>query len=117
MTNPGSEDGADYYRERDKEYGTSELRIPTVVQPQTDDDTAAPAPMTFGELMESLDIVPGILQMAQETSRPGSGHMRLGSLKLQSNSRIAGLEPAGGPDSPPLLIAKPVEPVSFYRCI
>ena len=117
LTQPGWEDAADYFRERDKKYGTAELRVPVVVQPQTDDDASAPPPTTFGELMERLDIVPGISQMPQGTSRPGSSHIQLGSVKPQSNKSIAGLEPAVEPDTSPLLKAKPVEPVSFYPCI
>jgi len=41
-------------------YGTSESMVPAVVKPQKDDNPAAPAPTTFGEHMECLDIVPGI---------------------------------------------------------
>ena len=43
------------------------MRVPDVVKPQTDDNAVAPALRTFGELMECLDIVPGILQMPQWT--------------------------------------------------
>ena len=68
LTQQGWEDAADYFRERDKMYGTTELRVPAVVQPQTMDDAPAPPPATFGELMESLDIVPGILQRPPGTS-------------------------------------------------
>ena len=70
LTQQGWEDAADYFGERDKKYGTSEFRVPVVVQPQTDDDTSAPPPTTFGELLERLDIVLGISPMAQGTSRP-----------------------------------------------
>ena len=105
LTQPGLEDAADYFRERDKKYGTAELRVPVVVQPQTDDGASAPPPTTFGELMERLDIVPGISQMPQGTSRPGSCHIRLGSVKPQSNTSISGLEPAVQPDTSPLLKA------------
>jgi len=38
LTEPGWEDAADYFRERDMKYGTTELRVPGVVQPQTMDD-------------------------------------------------------------------------------
>jgi len=117
LTQPGWEDAADYFRERDKKYSTAELRVPVVIQPQTDDGASAPPPTTFGERMERLDIVPGISQMAQGTSRPGSSHIRLSSVKPQSNTSISGLEPAVEPDTSPLLKAKPVEPVSFYPCI
>jgi len=117
LSQPGWEDAADYFRERDKKYGTTELRVPAVVQPQTNDNTLAPLPATFGELMESLDIVPGITQGPQGTSRPGSSHIRLGSVKPQSKSLLPGGEPAAEPDSSMLLKAKPIEPVSFYPCI
>jgi len=117
LTQRGWEDAADDFRERDKKYGSTELRVPAVVQPQTMNDAPAPLPATFGELMESLDIVPGISQRPQGTSRPGSSHIRLGSVKPQSQSSIPSGEPAAEPDSSMLLKAKPVEPVSFYPCI
>jgi len=67
LTQPGWEDAAEYFREQDKTYSTSELRVPAVVQPQTNNDAPTPPPTTFGESMESLDIVPGISQRPQET--------------------------------------------------
>jgi len=117
LTQLGWEDAANYFRERDKKYGTTELRVPAVVQPQTNDDAPAPPPATFGELMESLDIVPRISQRPHGTSRAGSSHIRLGSVKPQSKSSIPSGVPAAEPDSSTLLKAKPVEPVSFDPCI
>jgi len=117
LTQPGWEDAADYFRERDKRYGTAEFRVLVVVQPQTDDDASAPPPTTFAELMERVDIVPEILQMPQGTSQPGSSHIRVGSVKPQSNTSISGLEPAAVPDTSPLLNANPVVPETFYPCI
>jgi hypothetical protein len=117
LTQPGWEDAADYFRAQDKKYGTIQLRVPAVVQPQINDDALAPLPATFGELMESLDIVPGISQRPQGTSQPGSSHVRLDSVKPQAKSCIPGDEPAAQPDSSMLLKAKPIEPVSFYPCI
>jgi len=117
LTQPGWEDVADCFRERDKKYGTAELRVPEVVQPQTDDDASAPPPSTFGERMERLDIVPGISQMPQGTSRPGSSHIRLGSVKPQSNTTISCFEPGAEPDTLSLLKGKPDQPVSFNRCL
>jgi hypothetical protein len=117
LTQLGWEDAADYFRERNKKYGTAKLRVPVVVQPQTDDDASAPPPTPFGELMERLDIAPGISQMPQGISQPGSSHIRLGSVKPQSNMSISGLEPAAEPDTSRLLKAKPAERVSFYHCI
>ena len=73
--------------------------------------------------MESVDIVPGISQRPEGTSRPRSSHIRLGSVKPQSTSSIPSGNPAAEPDSSTLLKAKPVEPVSsvepvsFYPCI
>jgi hypothetical protein len=117
LTQPGWENAADYFRERDMKYSTFELSIPAVVQPQTDDNAPGPPPTSFGELMECLDIVARILQMLQWTSRPGSSHIRLGSQKLQLNTSIHCLEPATEPESSSLLKVKPVEPKSFYPCI
>jgi len=117
LTRPGWEDAPDYFREQEKKYDTTELRVPAIVQPQTMDDAPAPPPATFGEVMESLDNVPGISQKPQMTSRPGSSHIRLGSVKPQSKSSIPCGEPAAEPDSSMLLKAKPVDPVSFYPCI
>jgi len=123
LTQPGWEDAADYFRERDMKYATFELRVPAVIQPQTNDDAPAPQPTTFGELTDSVDIVPGISQRPQGTSWPGSSHISLGSVKPQSKSSIPSGEPAAEPDSSTLLKAKPVEPVSsvervsFHCCI
>jgi hypothetical protein len=117
LTQTGWEDAADYFCERDKKYGTTELKVPAVVQPQTMDDAPAPPPATFGKLMESLDIVPGISQRPQGTSPPGSSHIWLGSVKPQSQLGIPSGEPAAESDSSMLLKAKPVELVRFYSCI
>jgi len=54
LTQPGWEDAADYFHEQDEKYGTSELRVPAVIQPQTNDDTPAPPLTTFCELMVNL---------------------------------------------------------------
>ena len=117
LTHLGWEDAADYFCERDKKYGTTKLRVPAVVQPHTMDDALAPPPATFGELMEILDIVPGISERPQVTSRRGSSHIRQGSVKPQSQSTIPSGDPAAEPDWSMLLKGKPVKPVSFYPCI
>jgi len=64
--------------------------------------------------MESLDVV---TRISQGTSRPGSSHSRLGSVKPQSKLSIPSGVPVAEPDSAQLLKAMPVEPVSFYPCI
>ena len=114
LTQPGWEDAADYFRERDNKYGTSVSRVEAGVPQRTNDDTPPHPPTTFEEPMESLAIVPGI---SEGTSRLGSSHIRLGSVKPQSKSGKASGEPAAMPDSSQLLTAKPVEPVSFYACM
>jgi hypothetical protein len=82
-----------------------------------DDDTAAPPPSAFGELMECLDIVTGLSQMPQGSSRSGSSHITLGSVRPQSNTSKPGLQLAVEPNFLTLLKTKLVEPVSFYPCI
>jgi hypothetical protein len=84
FTQPGWEDAAYYFCGREKKYGTSELSVLAVVQLQRNEDSVAPPPTTFGEHMESLDIVHGLSQKPQGTSRPWSSHIRLGSVKPQS---------------------------------
>jgi len=117
MTQPGWEDAANSFHWRDKKYGTSTLRVPAVVQQQTDDDAATPVLTTIGEHLEFLDTVPGISPMLQGASRPGSSHIRLGLVKPLSNTTISGIEPAAELDTSPLLKVKTVHPVSFYPCI
>jgi len=114
LTQPGWEDPADDFHEQDSMYGTSELKVPAVVQLQTNDDAPPPPPPTVAELMESLEIVPGI---SQGTSRAGSSHRRLGLVKPESRLNIPSGVPAAEPDWSTLLKAKPVELVSFYHCI
>jgi len=82
-----------------------------------DDDAEAPTPATCGVHIGCLEIVPGILQVPQGTSRPGSSHMRLGSMMLQSNTSMSSLQPAAERHMSPLLKAKLDEPVSFYPCM
>jgi len=117
LRQPGWGDTANYFRERDEQYGTSIFMVFAVVKLQMNVDWAAPAPPTFGELMECLDIVPGISLMLQGTSRPGCGHIKLSAGQPQSNRGIAGLECAMEANSSHIHKAKPIQPVSFYPCI
>jgi len=117
LMQPGWGDAGDYFRERDMQYGMTELKIPAVAKPQEDSTAATPSPTTFGELMQALDIVPGQLQMSQVTSRQGTSQMRLVSEKPQADNHIVPPMPAAVPDSSPIEIANPVQPVSFYPCI
>jgi hypothetical protein len=117
FTQPGCDDAANQFCGRGKKYGTSELSVLASVPPQTHEDAPAPSSTAFGQLMDSLDIVPGISQRQQGTSRPGSSHSWLGSVKPQSKSGIPCGEPAAEPDLSMLLKGKLVELVSFYLCI
>ena len=110
-------DAADYFREREKKYGTSELKVPAVIKSQTDHVAAAPSPTTFGELIETLDIVPGISTIPQCTSRPGSSHLRVGAGKPKSPECISSFPPGEESDSSLMTHATPVQPVSAYNCI
>jgi hypothetical protein len=47
LTQPAWEDAADYFSERYKKYGTSELRVPAVSQLEMDDDAMVKARTTF----------------------------------------------------------------------
>jgi hypothetical protein len=67
-TQPGWQDTAEYFWEWDMKYSTCDLRVPAVVQPQTDDDTPTPPPTTIEDLMDSLEIVSGTSQWPQGTS-------------------------------------------------
>jgi hypothetical protein len=68
FTQPKWRDAADYVHVQEMTYSTSAFRVPAVIQPQTNNGAMPPPPTTFGELMESLDIVPGISQRPQGTS-------------------------------------------------
>ena len=118
MTQPGWEDSAESFCERDMKSGTTESKVPAVGKPQTDPTGAPPSQTTFGELMQALDIVHGESPMPQlVTSRQGSSQMRLGSEKPQADKQLLPEMPAAVPDLSQIEIAKPVQPVSFYPCI
>jgi len=117
LMQPGWGDAADYFRDKDTKYRTTELNVVAVVKPQTDSTAAKPSPITFGVLMQALDIVPRQSQMPQVTSRRGSCQMRLGSEKPQADNHIVPPIPTAVPDSSQIDIAKPVQLVSFYPCI
>jgi len=117
LTQPGWGDAADYFCDRDKKYGTFELTVPAIIKSQTDHVAAAPSPTTVGELLVTLDIVPGISPMPQCTSRPGSSHTRVGSGKPKSPERISSFPPGVESDSSLMTYATRIQPVSTYHCI
>jgi len=117
LTQPGWGDTVDYFRERDMMYGMCESKVQAVIKSQTDHVAVAPPPTSFGELLETLDIIPGISRMPQCTSRPESSHMRVGSGKPKSPERISCLLPGAESDSSQITYATPVQPASAYHCI
>jgi hypothetical protein len=94
-------------------YGTAELKVRAVVNHQIDMTAAIPSPTTFGEQLQTLEIISGQSHMLAVTCRPGSSQMRLGSETPQSTKFIPVHFPAAGTDSTPMQDAKPVESVSF----
>jgi len=117
LTQPDWGDAANYFRERDMKYRTTELMVLAVFKPQIDTTAATPSPTTFGEQMQTLHMVRGKSPMTVVTSRPGSSQMRLGSENPQSHQYIQVFSPDAATDSMPIQDAKPVEPVSFYPCM
>jgi len=117
LTQPGWQHMAHYFDVTDIKYGTTECKVPAHVEPQKDIVAAALALTPSGEHMESLDIVCGIWQIPQGTSRPESIHESLGSGKPQSNKRIAWFSPDMEPYLSSIKKSKPVEPASSYLCI
>ena len=67
--------------------------------------------------MQVLDIVPGLSQMLQVTSRQESSQMRLGSEKPLADYHIVSLMPDAVPDSSQREIATLVQPVSIYPSV
>jgi len=117
LTQPGWGDAANYFSERDVKYGTAELKVMAVIKPQMDITAATPSPTTFGEHMQSVDVVSRQSQMPAVTSQPGSSQMMLGSEKLQLHKFIPVLSPDAAPDLTLIQVVKPLQPVSFYPCI
>jgi len=52
LTHPGCEDTAEDFRERDRKYGTVDVKVPAVVKLQPDDSAGARGHTTSGEHME-----------------------------------------------------------------
>ena len=117
LMQPGWEAVADLFHERGKMYGTTELKVQAVVQPQTEDDAASSPPMTFGERMQNLDSIPGKLLMRQVTSRPGSCCKRLVSQNPEMHKCIPSFPPNTKRDLVMITESKRVESVSFYPFI
>jgi len=116
-TQPGWGDAAYWFRERDKKYGMTEWKVLAVVRTQMADDAASSVLTIFGEPIETLDSVPEELQMPQETSRPGSSRMRLGSRKPQMHELIPSFPPASVPDWTQIQQSNHLESESFNHCI
>jgi len=102
LTQLGSGDSADYFSDSHMKYGLTKWMVLPVVKPPTDEVAATPAPITYGELMKSLGIIPRISHIPQGTSWPGSSQMSLGSAKPESNKRTVSLPPDTELDSSPI---------------
>jgi hypothetical protein len=90
-------------------YGTAELMVPAIVKPRTDTTTATSLLMTFGELIQTRDIVTGQSQMPQGTSRPRSSQMRLDSEEPHSQLETASFLSNAVANSSPIENAQGVE--------
>jgi len=111
---PGLGDPADYLRESDPMYGTTESKVPAVGKPQTDMTAATPSPTTFGALMYVIDIVPRESEMLHVTSRQGSNQIRLASKKPQADNHILSVMPNVVPNLSQREIAMWVQPKRIY---
>jgi hypothetical protein len=69
---------------------------------------ATPSQITFGDIMQALDMVSEQLKMLQLTSRQGSSQMMLGLEKSQAVNHIASLTPDAVPNSSQMEIVMPV---------
>jgi len=94
-----------------------ELMVPVVTMLHPNDDAAALAPTTFGDLKENLDIVPRKSQRSQGTSRLGISHMSLDSGKQQSHKQFASLQPEAATDASLTHNVKPIDSGCYYPCI
>jgi len=113
LPQPGCGDAADSCQERDMKYGTAGLMVPAIVKPQTETTAATPLLTTFGELMETLDIVPGQSQIPQGTSWSECSQMRLGLEKPQSHRDKESFFPDAVSNSLPIENVNAVERVTF----
>jgi hypothetical protein len=93
------------------------LKVPAAIPPQIDSTAATPALTTFGDDMDTLDIVRGQSQIPGVSSQPGSSQMRLGSEKPQLHIVIPAISPNTEPDCTPIQDLNLVEPVNFYPCV
>ena len=102
LTQPAWGDTADNIHEGETKYGTTNFKIPTVVQLQTADNAASSGALTFGESMETLNSIPGKSQILRLTSHLGSSRMRLASEKPQTRKYTSSLPPDVVADSSPI---------------
>ena len=96
---------------------TTKWKVLAVSNVQTHEVAAAPAPTTFGDVMESLGILPGELRVTHVTSRPRSSHMQLGSGMPHTYPRILSCLPDKVLNSSPTKSMKCVILMSIYSRI
>jgi hypothetical protein len=117
VTQPEWGDAANYFRESDMKYGTAELKVLAVLQHQIDTTAATPSLTTFGQHMQTVEIVSGQSHMPAVTSRPGCSQPRLGLDKPESHTFTLVFSPNAEPDLIPIPDTKPAAALSFYHCI
>ena len=117
LTYPECGNPADSVCEREMKYGTTQLMVPVVVKLQTDITAATPSPISFENLMQTRDMVPGRFEMPPLTLRPRRSQLRLCSERPDADSNIVSLASNPVLDSSQIVIAKPGQPVSVYACI
>jgi len=113
MTQPGWGDAADNICQGDIKYGIAKLMVAADDKFQTDMTATRPLLRTFGELKQSLDILPRQSQMPQGNSRLGCSHMRLDSKRPRQQKLVASPSTDMVPNSSPNKNPKSIEPESF----
>jgi hypothetical protein len=117
LMQPGWGDAANFFRENDMKYGTAELNVRGAVNYQIDIIAVPRSTTPFEEPTQTVEIVRGQSHMPPVTSGHGRRHMRLGSVKPQSDSCIRLLSAVTQSDLTLIPNMKPVEPTSFYPCM
>jgi hypothetical protein len=96
-TQPEFENVANHHKDTDKKFGTATVIIPAVAMLEIDNVAPEIAQATFRQLIETVDIISGKLQIAQGSSQPGSSHLCSSLCKLESLKSSMTFPPDEGP--------------------
>jgi len=99
---------------RDEKYSRAKWTVSAVLLPLMKDDAGPSALTSFGELIDTVDMIPGKSPVLEGTSRPGCSKMKLRSGESQSHQGIASLTANQVPDWSPIKEANPVKPECHY---